>query len=134
MTIYTAKDGHKFSGQGAYQRGRLYDRALGGDKNKFEPFNRAPGGPRHEHEIKEHGEVKSVTINRDGTTKVTHRDGHSWGERHPDLARANEVSRDYFGVPQFPASEHFKKTRAHPVGPGEGERLKNEDGREGEEE
>lgn len=131
--IYIAKDGKKITGQGAYQRGRLYDKSLGTDKNKFEVINTAPGGPRHEHERKAHGEVKSVTVNRDGTTRVTHADGHSWGERHPDLARANEVTRDYFGVPSFPASEHFRRTRSHPVGEGEGKRLQHEDGREEEE-
>lgn len=128
--VYIAKDGKKITGQGAYQRGRLYDKSLGTDKNKFEPINRAPGGPRHEHEIKQHGAVNEVTIKRDGTTRVTHSDGHIWGERHPDLARASEISREYFGVPHFPASEHFQRTRAHPSGKGEESRLRHEDGRE----
>ncbi len=128
---YTAKDGRRFTGERAYERGSLYDKAIAAGRSSFKAFNDAPGGPRHLSEMKAHGAITKITlVPAQSRAILEHADGHRWTERHTDPARLYEIAKDYMGVPEYPNASHHQRARALPVGPGEHERLGREDGRE----
>lgn len=125
---YKARDGRIFP---SVVQGRAYDRSLaerGGDD-----VEAAPGGPQHEHDLKTHGIAKSIKIEYDGPGRWRHTSEHADGYKstsvHPEAYRAHEVAKNYLGIEPPPAVQTHARSRAHPVGPKESERLDAEDGR-----
>jgi hypothetical protein len=134
---YRAKDGKLLP---SVMQGRKYDRSLDeqrvqsqADRGKKEVED-APGGERHEADIKAHGIVTEAHIVNDGagrwrvTTK--HADGEESTSVHPQVWSAHEVVGKYLNPDGKPASlETHQRARSHPVGSKETERIDKEDGR-----
>lgn len=65
---------------------------------------------------------------------VTHADGHSWEQIHPEAFRAHQMLTRAHGFDeQPPAIKTHMRSRAQPTGEKEEDRLRNEDHREQEE-
>jgi hypothetical protein len=134
---WKAKDGKSFPS--SIQQ-RKYDRYLDEqrvqtqvDRGKQDIEN-APGGERHEADLREHGVTSEAHIVSEGngrwrlTTK--HADGYESTSVHPQWFRAHELAGKYFDPDGKPgALETHQRARSHPVGKKEDERLASEDGR-----
>ncbi len=127
---FKASDGREF---GNPAQARLYEKSLA--ERGMDDVKNAPGGEEHEHNVKMHGIVKETTIKFDGPGRwrhtATHADGTKTTSVHPEAYRAHQVQAKYLGVDQAPpAIETHNRSRSHPVGPKEIERIDREDGRE----
>lgn len=126
---YKAKDGKILP---TVMQGRKYDESLA-EKSKSETEN-APGGPEHIENVRAHGVVHKSVIEFEGNGRwrhtATHADGVESTSVHPQWHRAHDVQAMYFDPDGKPgALETHQKSRSHPVGPKESERLDKEDGR-----
>lgn len=122
--MFKAKDGKEF---GHPEQARLYDKSLDTKEN-------APGGPSHLHDLREHGPVKKITIERTGNgrheVRAVHQDGFRSQSVHPEAFRAHEIARELLGIEPPPAIQTHSRARSQPTGPKEDERIRQEDGRE----
>lgn len=133
--MHTASDGHLFATMGQMRR---YEESLGKlHRNSLADLARAKEDS-HKGHVNEHGIATEVTIKREGNgrTRITskHEDGFKHNSVHPETYRAHDVARDLLGIEPPPAVQTLGRSRAHPTGPKEDERVRREDGREEEEE
>lgn len=124
---FAASDGKEFSHP--MQREK-YEKWLG-EKAK------APGGLQHEQDSRLHGPATEVTIRREGLGRhvvtAKHVDGYTHQSVHPEAYRAHEVASSLLGIEPPPAVGTLGRSRAHPTGPKEKERVDREDNRRPEE-
>lgn len=119
---YVARDGKEF---GHPMQGRKYDQWL-------QQKEKAPGGPQHEHDIRAHGPVREVTIKREGLGRhvltAKHADGYVHQSVHPEAFRAHQIQAQMLGIDEPPpAVQTHARSRAHPIGPKEEDRIRHED-------
>lgn len=131
---YRASDGKVFPSR---MRAEKYQASIA-QKGK-DDFDNAPGGASWEHDRKQHGPVTESTIKMDGTgrwlVKAKHGDGHVHQSVHPQRARANEVQEHLLDLDNPPAAlQTHQRSKAHPQGPKESDRIREEDHREDEDE
>lgn len=135
--LYKARDGRKF---GNVIQGRKYDRSLDEQRVQTqvdrgrEDIENAPGGPQHEHDLREHGIALESTVKYDGPGRwkhvAVHSDGYKAESVHPEAYRAHEVQAKYLAIEPPPAIQTHSKARSYPTGPKEAERIAKEDGRD----
>ncbi len=128
---YKAKDGRVF---GHPQQGMKYDESLTAERSKGD-LAEAPGGEEYEHNLKSHGMILESHIKIEGPGRfrlsVTHKDGHVSESVHPQWYTAQERQGQYFNPDGPPkALDTVKRSRSHPTGQKEDERIAQEDGRE----
>lgn len=120
---YTARDGKTFPDM---IRLRRYEGYL--------DSKAAPGGAAQEEAVKAHGLPTKVTVERGpmGRHRITaeHPDGHKSTVVHGSNEAAHSVMADYLGINPPIAQDLHRNANAHPTGPGERDRLRQEDHRE----
>lgn len=106
------------------------------DKGKEETTD-APSDSMHQM-VRQHGLAMDVHVVREGNgrTRVTakHQDGFVHKSVHPETYRALDVGKELMGIEPPPAVQTLGKSRSHPTGPKEEDRVKREDNRAPEEE
>lgn len=115
---YIAADGRRFM---HHQLGRRYDNYLA--QQGADAAQNAPGGPFSSASIKQHGHVRSVTIEREGMGRhritAHHIDGSDTTQVVPDAFRAHSLAGELLQVEPMPSGQVHQRSRAVPVGPRE---------------
>lgn len=106
------------------------------DKGKEETTD-APSDSMHQM-VRQHGLAMKTTTTREGNGRtrltVVHQDGFKHDSVHPETYRAVNLASEMLGVEAPPAVQTLGKSRSHPTGPKEEDRVKREDNRGEEEE
>lgn len=122
MPTYTASDGKEFHHAQQHQK----------YQNWLDQEAQAPSGAQHAQGVKEHGNVRHISIDVEGSGRhrvtMKHADGTETTSVHPQAYRALEVAKEHYVPPAPAAIETHSRARAHPTGPKEQERIKREDG------
>lgn len=112
---YIAADGRRFM---QHQLGRNYDNYLA--QQGADAAINAPGGPFSGASIKQHGHVRSVTIEREGMGRhritAHHVDGADTTQVVPDAFRAHALAGELLQVEPMPSGAVHQRSRSLPVG------------------
>ena len=106
-------------------------------RNKYEQWleekSKAPGGHPEEEAFRLHGTPKHIEVIVEGNgryrVRSEHPDGFKYEGVHPQAHVVQHVVGDLVGVNPPMAIETHSKSRAHPTGPKEQERIAKEDHR-----
>lgn len=133
--MYVAKDGRKF---GSTLQGRKHDRFLLENPTHVpttmksqQDLKEAPGGTSWENDLKMHGPVKKIVLERTQLgrqeLKATHADGYEHQSVHPEAFRAHQIMGQLLGIEAPPAIQTHQRAKAHPIGPKETGRIARDD-------
>jgi hypothetical protein len=124
MPTYTATDGKQFHHTQQYRKYQDW----------LDQQEKAPTGNQHKQAILDHGNVRHIEIDVEGSGRhrvtMKHADGSISTSVHPQAFRALEVAKEHYVPPAPAAIETHARSRAHPVGPKETERQRREEGEE----
>ncbi len=123
MATFTASDGKTFHHAQQHQK----------YQNWLDEKEKAPSGNVHKQAILDHGNVRGINISVEGAGRhrvtLKHADGATSTSVHPQSYRALEVAKEFYVPPPPDAIETHARSRVHPTGPKEADRVRREDGR-----
>lgn len=112
---YIAADGRQFM---HHQLGRAYDNYLA--QRGADAAQNAPGGPFSAAAIKQHGHIRSVTIDREGLGRhritAQHVDGNKTTQVVPDAFRAHSLAGELLQIEPMPSAAVHQRSRQLPAG------------------
>jgi len=121
---FTATDGKVFQHAEQHQKYQAW----------LDTEAKAPSGRIHEQGVKDHGLPVEVRVKNEGGGRhrvtMVHADGKESTSVHPEAFRAFDVARETYVPPPPPAIDTHARSRVHPVGEKEIQRIRREDGEE----